>query len=67
MQMQIDTTYKDHPATAIDERTAQRVAELFSALGDASRVRTELGRGPGLCTRVYVWTRAKGATGRSAY
>ena len=36
-------------------------------LGDAGRVRTELGRDPGLCTRVYVWTRAKGATGRSAY
>jgi len=36
-------------------------------LGDADRVRTELGRDPGLCTRVYVWTRAKGATGRSAY
>ena len=26
-------------------------------LGDAGRVRTELGRDPGLCTRVYVWTR----------
>ena len=36
-------------------------------LGDAGRVRTELGRDPGLCTRIYVWTRAKGATGRSAY
>jgi hypothetical protein len=36
-------------------------------LGDAGRVRTELGRDPSLCTRVYVWTRAKGATGRSAY
>jgi hypothetical protein len=36
-------------------------------LGDAGRVRTEHGRDPGLCTRVYVWTRAKGATGRSAY
>ena len=36
-------------------------------LDDAGRVRTELGRDPGLCTRVYVWTRAKGATGRSAY
>ncbi len=36
-------------------------------LGDAGGVRTELGRDPGLCTRVYVWTRAKGATGRSAY
>jgi hypothetical protein len=35
-------------------------------LGDAGRVRTEHGRDPGLCTRVYVWTRAKGATGRSA-
>lgn len=33
-------------------------------LGDAGRVRTELGRDPGLRTRVYVWTRAKGATGR---
>ena len=36
-------------------------------LGDAGRVRTELGRDPGLCTRVYVWTCAKGATGRPAY
>ena len=36
-------------------------------LGDAGRVRTELGRDSGLCTRVDVWTRAKGATGRSAY
>ena len=39
-------------------------------LGDAGRVRTELGRDSGLCTRIYVWTRAKGAkgaTGRSAY
>ena len=36
-------------------------------LGDVGRVRTELGRDPGLCTRIYVWTRAKGATGRSAY
>jgi len=32
-------------------------------LGDAGRVRTELGRDPGLCTRVYVWTRAKGRDG----
>jgi hypothetical protein len=39
-------------------------------LSDAGRVRTELGRDRGLCTRIYVWTRAKGAkgaTGRSAY
>jgi hypothetical protein len=36
-------------------------------LDDAGRVWTELGRDPGLCTRVFVWTRAKGATGRSAY
>lgn len=36
-------------------------------LGDAGRVRTELGRDPGLYTRIHVWTRAKGATGRSAY
>jgi hypothetical protein len=36
-------------------------------LGDVGHVRTELGRDPGLCTRIYVWTRAKGATGRSAY
>jgi hypothetical protein len=36
-------------------------------LGNAGCVRTELGRDPGLCTRIYVWTRAKGATGRSAY
>ncbi len=27
-------------------------------LGDAGRVRTEHGWDPGLCTRVYVWTRA---------
>jgi hypothetical protein len=26
-------------------------------LGDAGRVRTELGRDPGLCTRVDIWTR----------
>ena len=36
-------------------------------LGDAGRVRTELGRGSRPRTRVDVWTRAKGATGRSAY
>ncbi len=34
---------------------------------DTGRVQTELGRDPGLCTRAYVWTRAKGAKGRSAY
>jgi hypothetical protein len=32
-------------------------------LGDVGRVRTELGRDPGLCTRVYVWTRTKGRDG----
>jgi hypothetical protein len=34
--------------------------------GDAPRA-DRARRNPGLRTRVYVWTRAKGATGRSAY
>ena len=35
-------------------------------LGDAGRVRTELGRIPA-CVRAFTFGRAKGATGRSAY
>jgi hypothetical protein len=62
----------DLPAKPSLDHLRRQARDLLRAAraGDttaAGRVRTELGRDPGLCTRVYVWTRAKGATGRSAY